>query len=110
MQTHVNCTKRGCQEIPTRSGDLNCSAADNDQTIKKMPAIMEQINLPTLIVVPSGLLSLWERESSKSISNGVLRIRIAHSERHENFTDLYQSLEGGTRNDHRLNDIVVLTS
>lgn len=109
-QTYISCTKKNCQGKPTRYDDLNCPAVGKDQNFKKWPTTMETTNLPTLIVVPSDLVSLWEREYSKSISNGALRIWTSHLGQQEIFTDLYQSLEGGTANDHRLYDIVVLTS
>ena len=109
MQTHVNCSIIRCQAIPTKSGDLNCSASDKCQTIRKRPAIIDKTNLTPLIVVPSGLVSLWEKESLKIICNRVLRIWNAHSEKYEIFIDLYLSLESGTRNDYCLNNIVFLT-
>lgn len=109
-QTYISSTKKNCQGKPTRYNNLNCPAAVKDQNFKKWPTTMETTNLPTLIMVLSDLVSLWEREYSKSISSGVLRIWISYSGQQKIFTNLYQSLEGGTANDHRLYDIVVLTS
>ena len=62
-------------------------------------------------MVPSGLISLWEREYLESISDNTLKIRKTHLEDSGSFTDLYQPLErDGAANDHFLDNVVVLTS
>ena len=62
-------------------------------------------------MVPSGLISLWEREYFKNISHNTLEIRKSHLEELGSFTDLYQPLErDGAASDHFIDNIVVLTS
>lgn len=64
-----------------------------------------------LIVVPSGWISLWEREYFKNISHNTLEIRKSYLEELGSFTDLYQPLErDGAANDYFIDNIVVLTS
>ena len=95
----------------TRPGDLKCPVADQGRISNTRPKNTDEINLPTLIVVSPGLISLWEREYLKYISHGTLEIRKTHLEELGSFTDLYQPLErDGAASDHFLDHVVVLTS
>lgn len=58
MQTYVNCTKTKYQVILIKSNDLNYSAIDKCQTIKKRLVIIAKTNIPTLITVSFGLVFL----------------------------------------------------
>lgn len=95
----------------TRPGNLKCPVADQGRISNTRPKNTDEINLPTLIVVSPGLISLWEREYLKYISYGTLEIRKTYLEELRSFTDLYQPLErDGAASDHFLDHVVVLTS
>ena len=56
----------------TRPGDLKCPVADQGRISNTRPKNTDKTNLPTFVVVSSGLISLWEREYFKNISHGTL--------------------------------------
>lgn len=98
-----------CRE--TRPGDLKCLVADQGQISNTRPKNTDEVNLPTLIVVSPGLISLWEREYLKYISNSTLEIRKTHLKELGSFINLYQPLErDGAASDHFLDHVIVLTS
>ena len=73
---------------------------------------MTKLNLPTLIVAPSALVSVWKNEFQKTILTDVLQLRTAHRGQHPTLKDLYTPYETPDKmeNDSRKDNVVVLTS
>ena len=89
-----------------------CPMASNAQMSKKIPQTMTKLNLPTLIMAPSALVSVWKNELQKTILTDVLQLCTAHWGHHPTLKDLYilYEMPDKIENDSRKNTIIVFTS
>lgn len=78
---------------------------------KEIPTVMTKSNLSTLIMAPSGLVSMWQKELEKTILPGVLQLQAVHRKQNVILRDLYRPYTPDEEdNDYHKDNMVVLTS
>lgn len=117
---HHGCTTAGCIYKPVKitkkglssaTAGINCPITSDPQICNKIPTVMTKSNLPSLIVAPSGLVSVWQKELEKTILPGILQLRTAHRKQHTSFMDLYRPYTPNEQDDdYHKGNVVVLTS
>ncbi|MCJ1349374.1 hypothetical protein MMC31_007614 [Peltigera leucophlebia] len=119
-RNHHQCTTQSCLAMPNdmrtvgsfATDDIICPTKSSDtRQGKKIPSIITETRLPTLIVTPPILVPIWQREYEKTVLPGVLELRTTHLRQHASLADLYQPLQtDGKEQDGCKDNVVILTS
>lgn len=69
--------------------DILCPTKSDIKFGKKIPSAMTKTRLPSLIVAPSHLIPMWQKEFAKTVLPGVLDLRTSHLGQYANLGDLF---------------------